>query len=99
MSIQRGDTRPHTKCQRGGCGARYHEHEGGQCPDGRGAFRKYVQLGRSSASFSVAEVRLLDEIRKGLVVRYRDLSHLARHPAFAGLARKVQTMAEHSNEG
>jgi hypothetical protein len=97
MTPPKGFTRPHTKCQRGKgnaipCGERYEHHINGACPDGRGTFIKNVQTNRASASFSAEEVALLDDIRKGLTVRHRDLSHLTRHPAFASLALKVQTM-------
>jgi hypothetical protein len=48
---------------------------------------------RIANSFTVDEVLLLDEIRRGLVYRHRDLSHLARHSAFGNLSRKLQSMA------
>jgi hypothetical protein len=53
---------------------------------------RVVEGKRVSNSFSAAEILLLDEIRKGLVYRKADLSHLARHSAFAGLAQKLQAM-------
>ena len=92
-------TRANTRCRQGlgtptACNRPFHEHGAGRaCPDDSGRrFRKLEGKGRAGTSFNAAEVELLDQIRKGLVHRGRDLSHLTRHPAFNALANKVSAM-------
>lgn len=88
-------------CKRGIRGARCNrplgEHCEGKCPqasESRHTFQASKSCNRSvSNSFGIDEVELLHEITTRLM-RGADVKHVTRAPAFASVARKVQSMSE-----
>ncbi len=81
---------PKRRCRR--CGLRFDQHViDGKCADGRD-FQASIKNERlASNSFNPNEVAVLASLIKNAAVGY-DSKVIARSPAYASLARKVQTM-------
>jgi len=91
---QRRDPKPATKCVHKRCRRAYADHAGGECPNGRGAFKRYVPTGmRAASSFPKAEIDVLDAVLTGLM-RGADLTVLARESEneLVSLRRKAAVM-------
>lgn len=98
MSMSLGQTMPTTRCKR--CKHAYQAHAAPDyaCPDGTGrVWLKKSDRGRASASFSLNEVAVLNDLLLGVTQR-KDLSQLARRFEFADIARKVKKLADTSKQ-